>query len=60
MVTLDKNKKMMQGSGKTVFDELKINDFSPFLSLKSLKTHLCYVNIDPLHNFKFVCLFPGD
>ena len=40
MVTLDKNKKMTKGSGKTVFGELKINDFSPFLSLKSLKTHL--------------------
>ena len=42
MVTLEaaKNKKMTQGSGKTVFGELKINDFSPFLSLKSLKTHL--------------------
>ena len=40
MVTLDKNKKMTQGSGKTVFGELKIHDFSPLLSLKSLKTHL--------------------
>ena len=36
MVTLDNNKKMTQGSGNTVFGELKINDFSPFLSLKSL------------------------
>ena len=40
MVTLDKNKKMTRGSGEAVFGELKINDFSPFLSLQSLKTHL--------------------
>ena len=41
MVTLDKKKKITHESRKKiVFGELKIHDFSPFLSLKALKAHL--------------------
>ena len=46
--TLDKNKKMTHGSGKTVFGELKIHDFSPFFKSKIPENSpLSYVNIDP-------------
>ena len=40
MVTLDKNKKMSGIQEENVFGELKIHDFSRFLSPNSLKTHL--------------------